>query len=188
MASHSVVPLLPGVAYTARGPGQFDLTTDVRFPAGPRLSGSKGSVDLLVVTGATGLGRTLCYLTDDPVNRTNYIFIGLDTSNRPRVIITDHLGTTVALVTRSAPASIAAGVTLAIRLAWDSTALVDELAGRYASFTVNRDKILDSEWATDPTSTWTSFQPTHLVLGRGLSTSDFNGTISAAQVSNVVTP
>jgi len=79
----TVAQLLPGLAYEARGKGVFDLTTSVRFPRGPRLSGHQGSIDLHIVVGLDGTDRTICYLTDDPAQPTNYIAVRIDTQNRP---------------------------------------------------------------------------------------------------------
>lgn len=184
MLAATVLPILPGVAFDARGTGRFDLTTDTKL--GPRVSGRQGSIDLAFVAGATGTARTLAYLTDSLTSPTRYILLGIDTSNRPRLVIKDELGTTVASVTPSYTA-IASGQTVLVRMTWDS--LNPVYGTRQASLRVNRELIPDGDWATDPTADWTHFQPTHLVLGAGLAgASDFNGTISLVQVSNVVSP
>ena len=79
----TVAALLPGVSFDARGRGVFNLTTAVRFPRGPRISGHQGSVDLHLVVGLDGTARTLCYLTDDPAQPTTYLAVRLDSQNRP---------------------------------------------------------------------------------------------------------
>lgn len=176
MAPPVVVPLLPGQVFKGTGRGQLDL--------GNRLGGRQGSIDLLVDVGASGTARTICYLTDNVSSPTNVIAVKVDTSNRPRVVITNAFGTTVAAVTPSYTA-IAAGQPVTIRMTWNSQASVD--GTRFASLRVNREFVPSANWATDPTSSWVHFVPTHLVLGGSLSDADFNGTVHVCQVSEVVT-
>ena len=88
MLGHTVVPLLEGVAYTARGYGVFNLTQhvpplDVRFTRGPRLNGRAGSIDVHYLAGLDGTARGVCYLTDNPQEPGNIIAIRSDNQNRP---------------------------------------------------------------------------------------------------------
>lgn len=94
--------------------------------------------------------------------------------------------TTLAQVTPSYT-TLVAGKPVHVRMTWDS---VNPVSGtRHASLVVNEEAIPLIDWSTDPTSAWTSFQPTYLVLGgKPLGGSEFNGTIRSAQVSDVVTP
>lgn len=177
MASPVVVPLLPGQIVKTLGRGRLDLEN--------RVSGRQGSIDLLVDVGAAGTARTVCYLTDNITAPANVIAVKIDTSNRPRVVITNALGVTVASVTPSY-AAISAGQPVTIRVTWNSQAAVD--GTRFASLRVNREFIPGANWATNPTAAWPSFQPTHLMLGGTLSDADFNGTIQVLQISETVTP
>jgi len=79
----TVVPILPGASFDARGKGLFPLSQPGRFPRGTRISGQRGSLDLWMVVGTDGTARTACYLTDDPVEPTVYLAVRLDTANRP---------------------------------------------------------------------------------------------------------
>jgi len=185
MLGHTVVPLIPSVAFNSRGRGVQSLTLEGDH--GPRLSGVRGTLDLLLIMGASGTARTICVLTDNPSSPTKYIAIKIDTSNRPFVIIKDSLGTTVAQVGPNF-AAIPAGQTVSVRMAWDSQNIVDAASTRRATFKVNRDAVASSDWTTNPTANWTSFQPTHVMLGASLGDADFNGTVSAVQLSNVVSP
>lgn len=186
MDPHTVVPLLPSQCFSARGRGAQSLTLEAN--RGPRVNGPQGSLDLLILTGAAGTARTVCFLTDNPASPTRYIAIKIDTSNRPLVQLTNNLGTVVAAVTPSYTA-IPAGRTVTIRLAWDSQNMIDPLTStRRVSLRVNREFVPGTDWTTDPTANWTHFQPTHLVLGASLSDADFNGIVSAFQASNVVLP
>lgn len=78
-----------------------------------------------------------------------------------------------------------------VRLAWDSESRLPGVH-RHASFSVNGRPALVADWSTDPVTPWSSWQPTHLVLGAGLQSlylePDFNGTLRAVQVSNLVLP
>jgi hypothetical protein len=185
MAAPTVVPLLPGQAFQALGRGRQSLTKDPS--QGPALSGVRGSIDLLILTGAAGTARTVCFLTDNLTTPTRFLAVKIDTSNRPRVVFTDNLGTIVGSVTPSYGA-IAASQTVTVRFTWDSTAPVMSGSARFASLRVNRELVPEANWATDPAAAWASFCPTHLMLGGSLSDADFNGTVQLLQASNVVTP
>lgn len=185
MAAPTVVPLLPGQAFQALGRGGQSLTKNAG--QGPALSGVRGSIDLLIQTGAAGTARTVCFLTDSLTTPTRYLAVKIDTSNRPRVVFTNNLGTIVGSVTPSY-AAIAADQTVTVRFTWDSTAPVLSGNARFASLRVNRELIPETDWATSPVAAWNSFQPTHLMLGGSLSDADFNGTVQLLQASNVVTP
>jgi hypothetical protein len=305
----TVVPLLPKVSFDARGLGRFSLTTDEKFPRGPRVSGRQGTVDLWVKMGVTGTARTIAYLTDSLVTPTSTLAVKVDSSNRPLVSLvntvtpytyatgtfsasgaiadteTVTIGTKVytiqaaltevdghvqrgasqtatianlvaainldlgsgtayaaattvhplaraamgtgasMLVTAKLPgpsgmiastttaalgawtagtllggrgtvltkvamtrsgASSATGAILHLRFAWNSQdPVVDP---DYASFTINGEAITAGDWTTMPVADWTSWQPTHLVLGQGLlGEAAFNGTIQAVQLSDTVT-
>jgi len=82
-----------------------------------------------------------------------------------------------------------AGTRLHVRLMWNTA---EPVAGvRFASLSVNGEAIPATHWTTDPLVAWPFWQMTHLVLGAGLlyvGDADFNGTIEAAQLSEVVTP
>lgn len=177
MAPPVAVPLLPGQTFKAQGRGRFDL--------GDRMNGGQGSIDLLVDVGAAGTARTICYLTDNITAPANVIAVKIDTSNRPRVVITNAFGVTVASVTPSY-AAISAGQPVTIRVTWNSQASVD--GTRFASLRVNREFIPGANWATNPVAAWTSFRPTYLMLGGSLSDADFNGTVQVCQLSETVTP
>lgn len=183
MAAPTVVPLLPEQAFQATGRGGQSLTK--YGGQGPALSGVRGSIDLLVLLGAAGTARTVCFLTDSLATPTRYLAIKIDTSNRFRAVFTNNLGTIVGSVTPSY-AALAASQVATVRFTWDSTAAVS--GGRFASLRVNREMIPDADWATDPVAVWNSFQPTHLMLGGSLSDADFNGTVQVLQASNIVTP
>lgn len=185
MEPNTVVPLLPGHVFSARGRGAQSLTTDPAL--GSRVSGVQGSLDLLVTMGAAGTARTLCILTDNPTSPVRYLAVKIDATNRPFGKITNNLGAVIGVVSPSY-AAIAAGQPVLIRLAWDSVNVVDVLAARRATFRVNRDLVASGDWTTNPAAAWAAFQPTHIVLGASLGDADFNGTISAVQVSNSVTP
>lgn len=184
MQPHTAVPLLPSMAFSARGTGTQSLTLDA---SGPRLSGVQGSLDLLISMGAAGTARTVCVLTDDPASPTRYLAIKIDTTNRPYLVMTNAAGTVIAQVGPSF-AALVSGQTAAIRMAWDSRNIVDVPTDRRATFKVNRTPVASSDWSTNPNANWTSFQPTHIRLGVSLGDADFNGVISAVQVSNVVSP
>lgn len=75
-----------------------------------------------------------------------------------------------------------------VRFTWDAEAPVS--GSRHATLTVNGEAIPDGDWSTDPTSSWTYFHPTHMVLGQAYSSDSdaFVDTIAALQASNVVQP
>lgn len=177
MEQPTVVPLLPGVCFDARGKGRLDLETKV--------SGAQGTVDLLIQTSTAGSARTVCYLTDNPTTPSNYLAIKVDASNRPFAIFTNALGTVIG---QMAPAYgvIAAGQPVSVRFAWSSLVPVSGLY--FASVRVNGSLVATADWGTAPLATWLSFKPTYLVLiGPNLGDADFNGTVLACQVANEVT-
>jgi len=98
--------------------------------------------------------------------------------------------TSVAVVTQ-AGANFDPGTPMHLRLTWDSVSMVSGVH-RHMTFSINREPLLVAKWSTDPVTPWASWQPTHLVLGAGLEAlylePDFNGTIQAVQVSNLVLP
>jgi hypothetical protein len=192
MTPHMVTEILPQLAYSGRGTGVFDLDQpdvppkDVRFTRGPRASGQQGTIELLFVTGAVGVARSLCYLVDNPVNPTNYLGVGIDTSNRPFVSWTDELGVVNALVIPST-AAIGENRIVKVRATWNSVQVID--GTRHGTFTVNGEAIPTGDWSTDPIAPWGYFPSTHLLLGMGIGgASDFNGEIKLCQVSNFVNP
>lgn len=175
LAPPTVTGLLPGAIFDARGVGRFDL--------GNRFSGLRGTMDLLIQTGAAGAARTIAYLTDNTVSPTRYLALKIDSSNRPRAVVTDNTGSIIIAATPTY-AAIPAGQTVTVRFAWNSEAIYN---GRlYATLRVNNSLIPEANWSTDPT--WRPFRPSHLVLvGPNLSDADFNGTVLACQLSEEVT-
>ena len=183
MSGPVVVPLLNDLAFQAQGRGAQSLTV---IPGqGSRLSGVRGSIDLLILTGAAGTARTVCFLTDSLTAPTKYLAVKIDASNRPRVVFTNNAGTIIGAVTPSY-AAIEANQNVTIRFTWDSTAPVEAASARQASLRVNRELVPAANWATNPVAVWNSFQPTHIMLGGSLSDADFNGSILALQASNLV--
>jgi hypothetical protein len=88
MEPNIVVDLLPSVSFEASGKGVFDLTTSVQFPRGSRVSGRQGTLDLSIILGSDGTARTVCYLTDNPVEPINVIAVRVDSQNRALLTIT----------------------------------------------------------------------------------------------------
>jgi len=94
MRAHTVVPLIDGHVFSARGQGTWDLDEpnvpplDARFTRGSRLTGVRGTLDLWMALGADGTARTVCYLTDDPVSPGNVIALRVDSQNRALMVAT----------------------------------------------------------------------------------------------------
>ena len=151
--------------------------TETVLNAGFVVSGMSGGVD-------AGPERTVLYLTNNLTTPTKYILLAVDSLDRPLLRITDAVGTLVAEVTPSSTA-FSLGDPISVRLSWDSENLLLD-STRHASLTVNGVAVPDVDWTTDPTSDWTSFQPTYLVIGQGLGASDFNGVMGNTQLSNLV--
>ncbi len=185
MASHTAIPILPGQSFLARGTGGQSLVLEPGH--GPRLGGKQGSIDILLTVGAVGSIRTVCFIADDLQAPTKFLAVRVDASNRPSLEITDHLGVTVAETT-PAGAVIAEGATVSIRMAWDSLHVIDPLSGRHVTLRVNREMVPAVDWSTSPLANWVFFQPAVIMLGGSLGDADFNGTISAVQLSDVVSP
>jgi len=171
----------PVVSPTLRASVENDAGSG-RFSLGGRVTGIRGSILVSILTGATGIQRTLGYLTDDPVTPTRRIVLGIDGLNRPFLSIRDYFGTERALVTPSYT-SIGQGAQVTFVMSWDSTQAID--VTRFALLQVNRSAIPAGDWLVNPVASWTSFQPTYVVLGFGVGTdSDFNGQIVSFQISN----
>lgn len=180
-----------GLAITA-APGAYDnmvaLTNDATGVAG-----NVAITDTVANTGfiasgmsggrAAGSIKTVFYLTDSLTSPTNYIALNIDASNRPILKMTNNLGTVVANVTPSYTA-ITAGYAVRVQIAWDSVNLVD--ATRHATLLVNGVAIPSGNWSTDPTAAWDSFRPAYLVVGKSLSTANYDGTVESIQISTAV--
>ena len=176
VASPQAAPALRGAVVNQYGTG--------RFPIGTRVSGRRGTFLVSVNMSAAGTARTIGYLTDNPADPSNRLTLGIDTSNRPLISFTSNRGTVVALVAPSY-AAITTGTPVSIHVAWDSSQALD--GTRFAFMRVRGEAIPSANWSTDPTSAWSSFMPTHLVLGVGVGgASAFNGTINSFQISDTV--
>jgi hypothetical protein len=181
-----------GLAITASpgGSAVVTLTNDADGAFGNQTILENVSDSGFIISGMTGGAgpspvRTVCYLTDDPVTPTNYLAVRVDATNRPYLELTDALGVTKALITPSY-AAIGDAQPVTVRLTWDSKNAVD--GTRFATFKVNRTAVTSGDWTTNPTAVWTAFQPSHLVLGASLGDDDFDGSVLAVQLSNVVSP
>ncbi len=182
--------VVAGLAITASpgGAGLVSLVNDAVGVAGNVAITDTVAAAGFVVSGMSG-GRdagpykTLLYLTDNLVTPSNYLTLQLDPSNRPLVNATNNVGDTVALTTPTY-GIIAPGSPVRVRWTWDSENLVD--ATRHMTLSVNGEATPSADWAPDPTLVWDYFQPTHLVVGASLGTSDFDGTIQGVQISNKV--
>jgi hypothetical protein len=161
-----VFPTLPAAIVSVSGGGQFSLA---RRGAGYVIGRNRGTLDVWVTMPTAGTARTIAYLTDNLAAPTNFIMLGIDTMNRPLLEWTDELGSTVAEVTPSYPA-IPAGARINVRMAWNALTAIAGEEPRFGYLWVESGRIPvpNGDWATDPTSAWAAFQPTHLVLGLGL--------------------
>lgn len=144
----------------------------------PTVAAARGAGDTMVATAKLlGTGGNAITTTETAVN-----------ASWGGATLSGGGGSTVTLadVTPSYGA-IAAGRPVHIRMTWDSENPVD--GTRYASLTVNGAAIPSANWSTNPTASWTSFQPQYLVLaGNLLGATVFNGIIKSAQLSEAVTP
>lgn len=173
MGPNLVSPILPGVAFSARGTGKFPVSL---------LTGRQGALDMWLTTGASGAARTLVVLSD---GNSNYIEILLDATNKISLIHKAVTGVTIAALT-SQYAAEGSDVRMRLRYTWDSTQAID--GSRFAKFRKNEEAAVT--WATDPTTGWSGFYPTFVYLGvGGVGTGgSFNGTIDKVQIgSSVVT-
>lgn len=174
LRTQQVTAVLPKAVSRNSGTGRFSLDA--------RVTGVRGTIQVAYVTGASGMQRTLCYMTDNYTTPSNRIVIGLDGMNRPYIVITNNLGTTIAQVNPTY-AGIPAGIQGQAVLSWDSTAALD--GTRFALLKSSGQLVPSGDWATSPTTAWNSFVPTEIVLGFAAgSDADFNGQIIGVQVSN----
>lgn len=160
-----------------------ELITKTVVNAGFVIAGMSGGVN-------AGPSHTVAYITDSLTDLTNYIVIRLDAYNRPLVQFS-NAGTLKAAVTPTYTA-VGANQSLTIRLRWDTQNVIEASTGRYVTLRVNQDQVPGANWSTNPTSSWTKFQPTYVVLGDLLAggasgETDFNGIIEMVQASNTVT-
>lgn len=183
-----VRPLLTDLAFEASGRGVFPLTQPGRFPRGSRMPGVQGTMRIDFTLAANGTGRTIAYLAPQVVSPTQYIKVGIDTSNRPTLTIKDVAGTTVALVSSPSYPALPQSGLATIHLVWDSRNVV--VGARHALLRVEvpgRDVTTpDANWATDPTSEWVHFTPEYLVVGASLGDADFNGVVNLVQMACTV--
>lgn len=152
--------------------------TDTVTDSGFIVSGMSGGRD-------AGPFKTLLYLTDNLASPSNYFTLQLDPSNRPLVNATNNAGDTVALTTPSYGV-IDPNTPLIVRWTWNSEDKVDST--RHMTLTVNGVATPSADWLPDPIIPWNYFQPTYLVVGYTLGTSDFDGSIRGVQLSNKVVP
>lgn len=195
----AIISAINGVAGTLTitasigGAAVVNLVNDATGTAGNHAISETVADGGFLVTGMSGgvdasPPRTICFLTDDLATPTRYLAIKLDNTNKPFAKLTNNLGAVIGVMTPSLPA-LSAGQPATIRLAWNSQAAVDDLSGRRASFRLNGTFAPGSDWTTNPLANWASFQPRFLMLGGLLfGDADFNGTIAAVQLSNLVIP
>ncbi len=170
----TVLQRLEASVFDARGMGTF--------PLGDKLTGVRGTLELVFTFGASGTARTLAVLTDDLASPTNYILISLNTSNYPVLTFKNASGTTIAAGAFTYGFNTD-GQPQTIRISWDSVTAVYN--GRHVSFTAGPDNLPEGLMTTDAVSSWTSFQPAYLILGSAFgANSAFNGKIKAFQASN----
>lgn len=176
LADLRVSTALPGSAISQFGPGAYSLEDKV--------FGVRGTILASFITGQPGSQRVVGYLTDNLSNPANRILIGVDAMNRPFISIRNILGDQVVSAGPTNP-SLPANYQITILLSWDSTQAIDGV--RFARFQLNRAAAPENDWNIDPTSPWTPFRPTHLVLVHEVATNMvFNGEIVSFQVSNQV--
>lgn len=152
------------------------------FSLGSRVTGIRGSILVSFVAGASGMARTLGYLTDNLTSPSRRIVLGLDAMNRPELSLYDYAGSLKAQVIPTYT-GIRAGSQGQVVLSWDSTRAID--VTRLAILQVNSSAVPSTDWTTNPVAAWTPFQPTDVVLGFGVGSAlDFNGQLLSFQISN----
>lgn len=169
----TVTSLLPGGILQLVGTGEFDLI-------GNQLGGARGALQVDLVTGTAGTNQALAFLLQTAGVSTIYLGFSLDTTNRPKFIITDVSGTQVAAGSLSG-AAIAAGTPLSLRLFWDSAGSVFP---PFVAWTVNG---IAQTVSTLPSTPWKPFFPSTIICGQGGpgSNVDFVGQLGRVQASNV---
>ncbi len=186
MGVNSVFPKLPQLEFYAQGVGRNSLvervpSSDPRFIRGSRIAGGQGTLEVHAQLNAAGSARALCFLTDVE-GGSNVIVLRVAANNAPNVTITDHMGVTV--VATNNTTALGSGARIRLRVAWNS---VNPVSGaNYAVVSLNG---VELTYSTAPTTAWTAFKPTLLMLaGAQGALSDFNGTIEVVQASNAVSP
>ncbi len=185
-----VTQLLPGAIIQLVGGGEFDLLSTARSPmlaigsgSSPQLGGTMGSVQLDLVTGASGSATPVVYIATPAglgvAPPTLYVEVSLDASNRPTFAVTDSSGVVKAQGSPSGSA-ISAGILLSLRLFWDSTG---KIIPDYVTFYSNG-VVQPLGTVTGP---WTAFQPQAIYYGRGASVgggNPFTGRLLKVQAGN----
>jgi hypothetical protein len=173
----SVSQLLPGGSVQVTGVGDHLLSG--------RLSGRQGTLDVSLITGAPGSARAVAFLVNNAMTPTKYIGIALDASNRPFALLSVDGALTVYGQSTPSSAPLIAGTPLLCRLAFSSTGVI--VGGFFAAFELGGDDNLQ-DWAVYPSTAWSSFMPTHLLLGVGNlgGLADFNGKLNTVQGSDLV--
>ena len=172
-----VTERLPGGRIQASGSGRQPLA------AGTFLA-QRGSISVRYKAGPGGAEMALVSLSND----VSVLGFKVDTFNRVFAILEDIDG---AIVGESDPLgpTVLNGQVVTATLSWDSQAVIPNAEGLYAKFTVNNVVRVSAGWsATLPSSSWTSFAPTSLMLGMNLVSpgEDFDGVVQKVQVSDLI--
>lgn len=175
----NVVQQLPGGSVLLSGIGDHPLSG--------RLSGRQGTLDVSLVTGTPGSARAVAFLVNNAMTPTKYIGIALDASNRPFALLSVDGALTVYGQSTPSSAPLIAGTPLLCRLAFSSTGVIE--GGFFAAFELGGDDNLQ-DWVTYPSTAWSYFVPTYLLLGVGNlgGLADFNGKLNSVQASDLISP
>lgn len=179
-------PQVSGLMWQGKGQGNFSLIEavppkDVRFSRGPRMSPSKGTLDVWVVAPTSGSIRYFLLLGSDDTTflgaDLGSFRLGVSATNRLTGSIRDETDTVVAAFTDATLFALVAGTTYHIQLSWDANQGVVEAA-------INGASINGGDYTTAPGAPWDPARPTRANLYKGTTAPAWNANIPLVQISS----
>lgn len=168
----SLVPILPGMAYSGRGAGIHNLDN--------RVGGTRGTLEVFF-TPITPPGEVLLAALVTTINGTlSAVKISLTAGMQPRCTISDVRGTTILAANTAFMPTLTEGIPAIVRVSWDA-------ARGTATVRVNGTPVLATAYTSSPAAPWTPAAPAYMVITDLLPgfTDFFMGTFSRANVGNV---
>ena len=152
--------------------------------SGYKVTGTSGQLDVVYTTGAAGTVQHVAALTDKILSPVGYLGVFLDTQNRAYIVVTDVAGVVVAQTIPQGPA-ITSGTRQHVFMEWNSVGAIN--GGDFVAVELGETEL--DTWLTEPTTTWTPFQPVWLMVGDGFgSYGHFVGTIGNIQLGSGSAP
>lgn len=179
-------PQVPGLMWQGKGQGNFSLIEtvpprDVRFSRGPRMSPSKGTLDVWVQAPVAGSIRYFLLLGSDTTTFSGADLgsfrLGVSTANRLFGYIQSAAASAEVSFTDATVGALVAGRNYHIQLSWDATLGT-------AAAAINGVEVPGGDFSVAPSAAWEPARPTRAYLFKGSTAPTWNANIPLVQISS----